>query len=43
MARAICLLWELCQMVTLITPFTNAAGDLARVKLELTDYRLSST
>ena len=41
MAKMIFILWELCQMVTVTMPFSYAAGDVNRIKLELMDYRMS--
>ena len=42
MARLIFALWEVCQMVSISLPYSDAAGDISRVKIELLDYRMTS-
>ena len=42
MARLIFALWEVCQLVSIALPYSDAAGDISRVKLELLDYRMTS-
>ena len=43
MARLIYALWEVCQMTTICHPYRNDPEAIRRLKVELLDYRMSST